>query len=166
MRKTIVIGFIAVLAAATFVAAAYADNLAPASSTIKKGAPLGGDNGSLGKNDGDYLVIEATHTGKHVASFYGEYSLPQGAHIDGVTFRGMSSMQCTHKLAAWNWNAKSWDTMDQRPLGTTETQIDTVLPGSQTTYVKNRMVRILGQCQKTTTAHQYSTDQLVIKYTP
>jgi Purple acid Phosphatase, N-terminal domain len=124
----------------------------PAATVIETGTARAGNAASLTADDNNYFQVNSTTTGTRTTSWYGSFTgVPTDIGTLRVTYRGRNSASCTQVVAAWRWTDSTWQQLDSRALGNTETTLsDLAPPGAAASYVSPAgEVRVRVRCTRT-----------------
>ena len=104
----------------------------PKSVSIYYGSLRSGGAAQLGADDNAFYSLNSSN---RQSDWYGLISATNALQSLNVTYRGKSSLSTTQQLYAYNWTTGAWVRLDQRTVGTSESQVDVAPSGTLADYV-------------------------------
>lgn len=137
----------------------------PSTVSVVSGSVVSGGVNELASRDGSFFQVASTMGKNPQAGWYGSVvGLPGDVTQLQVDYSGLNSQPCSQRISIWNWSTSKWSTLDTETVGSTEVDIDGLVPsGSVSLYVNGGQanVQVTNSC---TPAFTTSADLLSVTY--
>jgi hypothetical protein len=137
----------------------------PSTVSVVNGSVVSGGASQLSSRDGSFFQVASTTGKSPQAAWYGSVvGLPGDVTQLQIDYSGLNSSPCSQKISIWNWSTSKWSTLDTETVGTTEVDIDDLVPsGDVSKYVNQGQVNVevTNSC---TPAFTTSADLLSVTY--